>query len=143
MINFENRYDAYAYRVAGSPAASSVTSLTEGQWVQYNASGELAIADGTTQQAFLCYTSKRDGRDNVTPQKPYVKLTYLDGPWQLTLTNDTTSSAFLATGTYAPGTALTIKVANPGILQPAETGDKIFAYAMSAVSGSSLRVRNA
>ena len=153
MINFANRFDEYAYRVASRELDPSVTTLEEGQWVTVNASGKLVVADGTTK-SFLAIGSKRVGRDQISGVS-VKKISYLVGPFELTVTN------FDATGTYANMTPLVV-IAD-GILSPAtpvtvtattednvttyaiagSMPDKIVAYSMGAPVNGELRIVSA
>lgn len=138
MIKFEQRFDEYAYRVADDYLDDSVVTLEEGQWVTYNASGNLVVADGTTK-AFLVIGSKRAGRDNVSGV-PVKKVSFLHGAFRLRVDN------FDSTGTYA-ATMTPLKVATGGILAPwvstTDTADQIVAYAKGAPASGYLTIYSA
>lgn len=123
MIKFEQRFDANAYRIGDGTLSGTVTTLEEGQWVTYDANGELVIAGAASVHAFLAMGSKRDGRDQVAG-RPVKKITFLHGPFRLK------TDQFDATGTYAT-TMTPLTLADNGILTDADmvAGDKVYAYA--------------
>lgn len=109
MIKFEQRFEDYAYRIADEYLDDSVSELEEGQWVAYNATGKLAIADGTVK-AFLAIGSKRAGRDQVGGVS-VKKISFLHGAFRLRVSN------FDPAGTYAT-TMTPLVVTAGGILKP-------------------------
>lgn len=126
MIKFEQRFDANAYRIGDGTLADSVETLEEGQWVTYDANGELVVAAEASVHAFLAMGSKRAGRDQVGG-RPVKKITFLHGPFRLK------TDQFDATGTYA-ATMTPLTVTAGGILTDADlvAGDKVYAYAKGA-----------
>jgi hypothetical protein len=143
-----NRFDEYAYRIATRQVADADAYLEEGSWVSLDANGKVINADGTTL-AFLCMTSNRIGRDNLTTQAVWPKATYLVGPYELTVQNsDKGNTAFDATKTFS--VLLPCKVAKDattgqGILTPWVAGtdtdySKIVCYALGAVDDGKLRI---
>ena len=66
MIKLMSRHDAYAYRL-NFPLSATVTTLDEGTWLTLDANGELVVSDGTAAVSFMAMSSKRSGRDNITP----------------------------------------------------------------------------
>jgi hypothetical protein len=130
MINKENRFDEYSYRVAYRQLNSAVTALEEGQWVTIK-NNEIVIADGT-QKSFLCTSSIRAGRDQISG-KPVKKAAYLFGTFELSVTN------FNPAGAY--GDMVPLKVMAGGILTPGIVGtDIIEAYAMGLPVAGVLRI---
>jgi hypothetical protein len=133
MINKENRFDEYSYRVAYRQLSSTVTSLEEGQWVTI-VNGEIVISDGT-QKSFICTSSNRSGRDQISG-KPVRKAAYLLGTFELSVTN------FDPLGTY--GDMVPLKVTTDGILTDGVPGtDIIEAYAMGLPVAGVLRICSA
>lgn len=133
MINKENRFDEYSYRVAYRELDPSVTALEEGQWITVK-SNKAVIADGT-QKAFLCISSSRLGRDQISG-KPVKKVSYLLGTFELSVTN------FDPAGTY--GDMVPLKVTTGGILTPGIPGtDIIEAYAIGLPVAGVLRICSA
>jgi hypothetical protein len=133
MINKENRFDEYSYRVAYRQLSSTVTSLEEGQWVTI-VNGEIVISDGT-QKSFICTSSNRSGRDQISG-KPVRKVAYLLGTFELSVTN------FDPLGTY--GDMVPLKVTTDGILTDGVPGtDIIEAYAMGLPVAGVLRICSA
>jgi hypothetical protein len=67
MIKKENRYDSYAYRISDVPASADLVAAgwEEGDFLSFNAQGELVKADGT-KPAFMSMSSCRPGRDQFT-----------------------------------------------------------------------------
>lgn len=109
MIKVEGRFDEYAYRVATYDVDSSVTALEEGQWVTLNSSGKVIISDGTANRSFLCISSKRSGRDQITGV-PVKKASFLVGQFLLQVSN------YYADGSYSAMTPLC--VTTDGVLTP-------------------------
>lgn len=109
MIKLEGRFDEYAYRVATFDVDSGVTALEEGQWVTLNATGKVAISDGTANKSFICISSKRTGRDQITGV-PVKKASFLVGNFLLNVSNYDTN------GSYAAMTPLVVTTA--GVLTP-------------------------
>lgn len=132
MLRMEARFDEYAYRIAKDNLSNTVTTLEEGQWVTYDANGELVVAGAASVMAWISIGSKRTGRDQVAG-KAIHKISYLLGTFMLE------TSKYDANGTYsAPVTAL--KLATGGILTPV-TGTKTAVKAgvtgtVSGVSGA-------
>jgi len=118
MIQFSNRYDAYAYRNSQFPLSEALkgSNFEAGIFVTLNANGELVLPTdaGTAgggsatgvkvagEKVFMLTTSKVAGRDLVSG-KATTKGNVLMGAF-IAATNQ-----YDATGTYAPGTALTVK----------------------------------
>ena len=134
MINFENRFDEYAYRVAYRMLDDSVTELEEGKWITVNDEGKIVISDGT-KKSFLCLTSKRAGRDQLSG-KSVRKVSYLLGVTEVTVTN------FDPAGTYGAMTPLCVNAS--GDLTPydpmAATPWLIAAYSLGAPVNGELRI---
>ena len=131
MIRQYGRFDEYAYRTATRDLDPGVSALEEGQWVTINAAGNVIVSVGAVgTKGFLCVGSKRSGRDQVTG-KPVQKVSYLNGPFELQVSN------YDGGGTYtAPMTPL--KVMAGGVLTNWVTGtDKVemlVAWAIGAPS---------
>ncbi|MDF2841732.1 MAG: hypothetical protein K0R00_158 [Herbinix sp.] len=138
MIKAEQRFDEYAYRVSDEYLSDSVTTLEEGQWVTFNASGELVVADGTVK-AFLAIGSKRPGRDQVSGV-PVKKIPFLHGAFRLA------TDQFDPTGTYT-AVITPLKVMAGGILTPwasaTDSADKLVAYAKGAPVDGMLKIFSA
>jgi hypothetical protein len=134
MIKFESRFDEYAYRIANGELDPSVTNLIEGQWVTKN-NGKVVIADGT-KKAWLCITSKRVGRDQLSG-KVIQQVSFLHGAF-FGLKVD----QFDAAGTYNELTPLKVKAG--GVLTPWVAGtdspENIVAYALGAPVGGFLAI---
>jgi len=161
--NAGNNFDEYAYRIATKQLAAPATYLEEGSWVTLDTSGKIVSADGT-KLAFLCLTSNRVARDNITPQNLTPKMTYLLGGFERTVYNsDIGNTTFDAAQTYAYMTPLRVTkdaTTGQGIVTPwvketytvdsvthavtvsGYTADKIVAYALGPVdvSTGSLRI---
>jgi len=137
MIKFEQRFDANAYRVADGVLSDTVTELNEGQWVTYDAAGELVIADDSAPHAFLAMGSVRPGRDQVAG-RPVKKITFLHGPFRLE------TDQFDAEGTYAD-TMTPLTLTATGTLTDADlvAGDKVYAYAQGAPVDGFLKIYSA
>jgi hypothetical protein len=132
MINKENRFDEYSYRIAFRELDPSVTTLEEGQWITL-ANNKIVISDGT-KKSFLCISSSRPGRDQISG-KPVKKSSYLLGAFEISVTN------FDPTGTYVDMTPLVVTTG--GILAPFVAGgdvSKIEAYAINAPVAGVLRI---
>jgi hypothetical protein len=114
MIKVEARFDEYAYRVADALLDSSVTTVEEGQWVTFNAAGNLVVAGADAPKSFLVIGSKRAGRNQVAGV-PVKKVSYLHGVFRLKVSN------FDPAGTYA-ATMTPLKVIAGGILAPWVSG---------------------
>lgn len=136
MINKENRFDEYAYRIAFKEADPSIVALEEGQWISF-VGGKAVISDGTTK-SFICLTSKRDGRDQLSGV-PVKKVSYLLGSFELTVTN------FDPTETY--GDMVPLVVTTGGILKPYVDGVDlpylIVAYSYEDANNGTLRICSA
>lgn len=143
-----NRFDEYAYRLATRQIADPDAYLEEGSWISLDANGKVVAADGT-KLSFLCLTSNRTGRDNLTPQAVWPKVSYLFGAFELTVQNsDKGNTAFDASKTFAVLTPL--KVAKDattaqGVLTPWVVGtdtdySKIVGYSLGAVEDGKLRI---
>jgi hypothetical protein len=133
MINKENRFDEYSYRIAYRELDSAITALEEGQWITIK-NGKVVIADGI-QKSFLCISSIRAGRDQISG-KPVKKAAYLLGTFELSVTN------FDPAGTY--GDMVPLKVTTGGILTPGIVGtDIIEAYAIGLPVAGVLRICSA
>lgn len=136
MINFENRYDEYAYRISYRELDPSVTALEEGQWITLE-NGKAKISDGT-KKSFLCLTSIRAGRDQLSGV-PVKKVSYLHGTFQLSVTN------FDLTETYGDLTPLVVNAT--GELTPFVEGTHkehlIAAYSTEAPANGVLRICSA
>jgi len=135
MINFENRFDEYAYRVAYRMLDDSVTELEEGKWVTVNEHGKVVISDGT-KKSFLCISSQRPGRDQISG-KSVRKVTYLLGVLEVTVTN------FDPAETYEAMTPLCVNA--DGDLTPYVEGESgqpwlIAAYSLGAPVNGELRI---
>jgi len=135
MIRFENRLDEYAYRVAVRPLDDSVTELEEGQWVTINDSGKVVISDGT-KKSFLCISSKRAGRDQISG-KSVKKVTYYFGVFEVTVSNFDTAE------TYGAMTPLCVNA--DGVLTPYDPANAtpwlIAAYSLGAPVNGELRIK--
>ena len=132
MINAANRFDEYSYRVAFRELDPAVTTLEEGQWVTI-VNNKVVISDGTLK-SFLCLTSSRPGRDQVSG-KPVKKSSYLLGNFEISVTN------FNPLGTY--GDMVPLVVMAGGILTPFTAGgdvSKIEAYAIGVPIAGVLRI---
>lgn len=132
MINKENRFDEYSYRVAYRQLSSTVTALEEGQWVTI-VNGEIVISDGTLK-SFLCTSSNRAGRDQISG-KSVKKAAYLLGTFELSVTN------FDPAGTY--GDMVPLMVTTGGVLTDAAPGAIVEAYAMGLPVAGVLRICSA
>jgi hypothetical protein len=133
MINKENRFDEYSYRVAYRQLSATVTSLEEGQWVTI-VNNEIVISDGT-QKSFICTSSNRPTRDQIGG-KPVRKAAYLLGTFELSVTN------FDPLGTY--GDMAPLKVTTDGVLTDGIPGtDIIEAYAIGVPVAGVLRICSA
>jgi hypothetical protein len=133
MIKFENRFDEYAYRIAYREIDSSISTIEEGTWVTV-VDGKVVVSDGT-KRSFLCITSKRSGRDQLSG-KAVTKAGYLLGNFELTVTN------FDATKTYGDMEPLVVNAT--GQLRPyVAATDKsylIVAYALGTPVSGALRI---
>lgn len=151
MIKNVNRYDAYAYRIASRPFAPLAGNIHEGSWITLNDDGQIVQSTGA-KKSFLLLTSKRPGRDNVSPQQ-FPRGSYLLGAFEITVVNDADAdTAFDSTETYAAMTPL--KVNADGILTPwvaptiatgsitaaGDIGVEIAAYALGAPVDNELRI---
>lgn len=147
MLKKDNRFDSYAYRIATREIASTVTALEEGSWVTLNSDGKIINATASSTVAFLCLTSERKDRDNVSSQGAFPKAAYYLGSFEVTVANNPDAAgdtAFDSTGTYAPLTALTIKVdstTGQAILTPVTSTETVFAYAMGAADTTNKTLR--
>lgn len=68
MIAYENRFDAYAYRVGTFDLDATLLALSvieDGTMVHLTDDGKLAVADGT-KKSFIMTTSKKTNRDLIT-----------------------------------------------------------------------------
>ena len=135
MIKFENRFDEYAYRVAYRELDNSVTELEEGKWITINDQGKVVISDGT-QKSFLCKTSLRAGRDQISG-KSVRKASYYLGVFEVTVTN------FDPAETYGAMTPLCVNA--DGDLTPYVEGESgqpwlIAAYSLGAPVNGELRI---
>lgn len=133
MIRKENRFDSYAYSVAYRELDASVTTLDDGQWITLQG-GKVVISDGSAK-SFLCTSSKRAGRDQISGV-PVKKVAYLLGAFELSVTN------FDPAKTYGDMTPLVVTTG--GILTPFVDGThadrQIVAYSVSAPVGGYLRI---
>ena len=152
MLKKDNRFDAYAYRMAQRDLANPANYLEEGSWITLDADGKIVSADGT-KLSFLCLTSNRKYRDNVSTQAIHPKATYLLGSFEVTVANNpdvaTGDTAFDDSKVYAYLTPLkVVKDAGTalGVLTPlvegTDTVDKIVAYSVGPadVESKSLRI---
>lgn len=125
MIRFEGRMDEYAYRMSDAYLDSTVTQLEEGQWVTFNAAGNLVVADGTECKAFLALSSIRPGRNNVSGV-PVKKATFLHGAFMLKVSN-------FDTGVTYEDKMTPLKLKAGGVLtkwaSPADDAVPVVAYA--------------
>jgi hypothetical protein len=152
-----NRFDEYAYRIATRQVADATAYLEEGSWVMLDPDGKIKAADGSAL-AFLCLTSNRTSRDNLSPQAVWPKVSYLLGAYELTVQNsDKGDTAFDSGDTYTPGAPLIVKkdpTTAQGILAlyvpftitqatgaiVGNTPDQIVAYALGPVDDGKLRI---
>lgn len=133
MIKLMGRYDAYAYRM-NFPLAATVTTLDEGTWVTLDANGKLVVSNGTAALSFMAMSSKRAGRDNITPHGG--ECTVLVGPYSVWTDKFNGSASFTS-----PTTPL--KVTTGGILDiwngnGGDTADKIVGYAIGEPTADGL-----
>lgn len=100
MIKKSVRYDNYAYRLSDVPVSAELlaSGWEEGEFLSYNASGELVKATNTTVP-FMSLSSKRKGRDQFVGKTTYA-ASLMFGPARVATTN------FDATKTYTPGAPL-------------------------------------
>lgn len=137
MIKFESRFDEYAYRVANLQLDPGVTSLIEGQWITKDGN-KAKIADGTAK-SFLCLSSKREGRDQMSG-KVDPMVSFLHGSFYGLKVDQ-----FDVEGSYDEMTPLKVKAG--GVLTPWTTGvDKVellVAYALAAPAGGFLPICSA
>lgn len=133
MIDFENRFDEYAYRVASLPLDASVENLEEGQFITIKG-GKIVLAGKDSPKSFLAMGSKREGRDQISG-KFLKNVSFLVGNFMLSITN------FDKTATYGDMTPLT---ADKGTVTAAVAPtDKIVAYAIGKPKNGHLRIVSA
>lgn len=134
MLKFNSKFEEYAYRVASNQLDPSVTTLEEGQWVTKN-NGKIVIADGS-KKSFMCLTSKRPGRDQISGKSDALVSFYHGSFYGLQTSN------FDVAGTYNEMTPLKVKAG--GILTPWVAGtdkaETIEAYALGAPVGGFLTI---
>ncbi len=143
MIKFEGRFDEYAYRIATRKLSSTVTELTEGQWITLDSNGEVVISDGS-KKSFMVISSKREGRDNITGNGG--RATYLMGHFEVTTDQFDGAGSYDymtplvvdANGLLTPATTMTANTTTGAI--KGNTPDQIVAYALGAPVDGFLRI---
>lgn len=135
MIRFDNRWDAYSYRIASATLDSTVDTLEEGQFVTFNAQGNLVLAGKDSKKAWIAMGSARPGRNQVAG-KIVRKISFLHGAWGLEITNYDTDGSYTE-----PVTPLT--VVNGVVTPSTATTDLIVAYAIGAPKNGVLTVMSA
>lgn len=148
MIVRENHFDEYAYRVANCDIADPTMVIEEGSWVTLDTNGKIIASDGT-KKSFLFISSKRTGRDNITPQGAFNKGAFLHGSFVMTVKNsDLGNTAYDSSKTFAVLTPLKVAkdgTTNMGVLQPWVTGtDKVellVGYSLGAADATNKTLR--
>lgn len=100
MIKHSVRYDNYAYRLSDVPASAELIAAgwEEGQFLSYNANGELVKATNETLP-FMSLSSARRGRNQFVG-KTTTATSLMFGPARVATNN------FDATQTYTAGAPL-------------------------------------